>query len=184
MLAAVGIVAGILLGYAAGGSLIRIPELDTRLVVLLISLSMVQGLARGRAFGLSPTPVGLIIWALVSVAVCACIYWASTRDVVYPAMIRGLAMIMVGTFANITVVLLNQGMPVAGLWGVGRQVASSGGFYVHLNHGTVLAWLGDVLSLSLGGSVLLVSVGDVVLLVGTTVLLYQLMLSDATAHGG
>jgi hypothetical protein len=180
VLAAIGIIAGIVLGCAVGGRLSHIPELDPGLMVLLVSLSLAQGVARGRVLGLSPTPAGLAVWVLVSLLFCAAAYWRSSQYTDALGAVRGFALIGAGTLANVLVVLLNQGMPVVGALGSAYQIASSGGFYVYMNEGTVLPWLGDVLLVSFGRTRFLLSLGDVALLVGMAVLMLELMLSGST----
>ncbi len=177
MLAAAGIALGFVLAYAAGGSLGRVPELDARVWASLVVLSVVQGLARGRLFGVAATPVGLVAWGVASLVVCVAVStYASRRGFGAPGM-RGLTLVVFGTLLNVLVVLLNQGMPVTGVDGAARQIGASGGFYVHLNEGTFLPSLGDVLVLDVGAKEALLSVGDVVLLVGVATVIVELMLS-------
>jgi hypothetical protein len=147
-------------------------------MLLLVSLSLAQGVARGRVLGLRPTPAGLAVWVLVSLLFCAAAYWRASRHTVVSGVVRGLALVGVGTLANVLAVLLNQGMPVVGVLDSAGQIATSGGFYVHVNEGTILPWLGDVLLVGLGTIRFLVSLGDVALLVGMIVLILELMLSD------
>jgi hypothetical protein len=185
VLAIAGIVLGIILGYAAGGRIGGIPEIDARVWVSLMVLSVAQGLARGRGFGTTPTPAGLVVWGVASLVVCVAAAIFFGKGGAETPGLRGLVLVILGTLLNVLIVLLNQGMPAVGVDGAAAQIGASGGFYVQLNEGTFLPWLGDVLVMDIGPSGALLSIGDVLLLAGAAIVIIELMLvgrgPDSTA---
>jgi hypothetical protein len=141
-------------------------------------LFVLQGIARGRVLGLGSSQAGIAVWAASSLVVCFAIA-VKCGVSAGGGECTGLRLVLVGTALNIIVVLLNQGMPAAYSRGVNRAVEESGGFYVHLNAGTLLPMLGDVVPVSLPTSHFLLSIGDTMLMVGVCLVVVGLMLTGA-----
>jgi len=166
MPAVVAVTLGILLGYAAGGSLGRLGGLKLRFELLIVPLFVLQALARGRLLGL----VGASKWSLA--------VWVASSVLLVGAMltnwkIPGMAIGVAGILMNLDTTLLNSAMPVV-LGGrtellasvsAAEVASSSGSFYRVAQTGDLLTWMGDVMPVAWGRSMMLVSPGDVVLMV-------------------
>jgi hypothetical protein len=178
------VVVGILLGYAAGGSLPRLGHLKLRFEWLIIPLFVAQAVARGRVLGMvGASQLSLLVWTLASVVLVA----AMLANWTIPGMALGAA----GILMNIDVVLVNGTMPVvlgdhaelAGTVSVAEVARSTGSFYRVATPGDLLLSLSDVMPVTWGRSVLLVSPGDVVLMVAVAVVIVYGMMLDREGGG-
>lgn len=168
MLAAVAIILGLALSFAAGGSMRRLASVQVEGEWLMLTLFLVQAVARQMAgdFG----SLGLLVWAACSVALLLLL--------IRQVRLRGLGLAALGVGLNALVVLLNSGMPVvvsAGSLAEARAaVASSAGFYNLADARTLLPLLGDVLPVGTG----LASLGDLLLAAGVWTFLVDRSLQD------
>lgn len=176
MLAAVGILWGVTLGWLSGGRITSLPNVgSTRLLVITVLFGL-QGVARGRLVGTQALPFAVPVWGVVSGVICIVVIWGVRRGIAdHIQQARGIAIAVLGIGLNMLVVLANEGMPVVESVGSAKAVAASGGFYQILNRGSILPCLGDTLSLNLGSLRFLLSAGDVLLFVGVAILLVEMM---------
>lgn len=167
----IAVVTALLLGWAAGGSLIRLQDASVPRPWVILTLFVMQGLVRGRLGTPEWLAWGLLVWALLSAALLIFILltWHEL----------GMRIIAVGIGLNLLVVLANGFMPVI----VPTNQASlapltpAQGFYGLGGRDSVLAWLGDVLPMPLFGVTYALSAGDVLLMVGVICLIMKLMLA-------
>lgn len=157
------------------------PEIRTGVWLMLMGAFIAQGVARGRTLGLSATAVGVVVWAVASLTICAALAWRCRARGQGECV--GLRLVALGTFLNVVAVLLNQGMPATSIPGVARAVGASEGFYVHVNAATILPFLGDVLVAGGNGLRFVLSVGDVLLMIGVCLVITGLMLRSARGVG-
>jgi DHA3 family macrolide efflux protein-like MFS transporter len=146
-----GVVAGIAAGIAFGGDWRRLSTFTLHLWPLLV---IGAGL---RLFGyLVPTsPLAVYFIGLVCVAVVAARNWR----------LPGAALISVGTFSNVLVVLLNSGMPVD--MTVARAIDAlppPNGLHMELGPNTIFPFLADIVPVGIVHG--MYSVGDVLIAFG------------------
>lgn len=143
--------------------------------MLLLSMFVVQGVARGRFAGTTASALGLGVWCVSSVALVACL--------VVNRKVPGTIVAAAGILLNLDVVLLNGGMPLlvpAGPDLAARGVLStSAGFYHLAGAATLWLWAADAVDLNLVGQRLLISAGDILLAVGVVVIIVASMTRDA-----
>lgn len=165
----VAILAGILLGLAGGGQLSRVGDVRIAHPWAVISLFALQGFARGRYLDQGLGDWGLVVWGLSSL--CFAGLLLAGRN-------PGLRIIGAGTLLNLLVVFANGHMPVAAAeLNTGTLGSTQLAFYAPVFGATHLAWLGDVLPVTLFGGTTLLSAGDVLLMVGVTVTLVEAMVT-------
>ena len=146
-----GVVAGIAAGIAFGGDWRRLSTFTLHLWPLLV---IGAGL---RLFGyLVPTsPLAVYFIGLICVAVVAARNWR----------LPGAALISVGTFSNVLVVLLNSGMPVD--MTVARAIDAlppPNGLHMELGPNTIFPFLADIVPVGIVHG--MYSVGDVLIAFG------------------
>jgi MFS family permease len=146
-----GVVAGIAAGIAFGGDWRRLSTFTLHLWPLL---AIGAGL---RLFGyIVPTsPLAVYFIGLLCVAVVAAGNWR----------LPGAALISVGTFSNVLVVLLNSGMPVD--MTVARAIDGlppPNGFHIELGPGTIFPFLADIIPVGIVHG--MYSVGDFLIAFG------------------
>jgi hypothetical protein len=150
---------------ALRGDFRGIGRIQLRGEVLLVSLFLLQGLARGRlltplALRLSWNPVAP--WLITTIALLIVLLWNVSTT--------GVPVAAVGTALNLVVVAANGAMPVSPSASLGSRVVSAtttaSGFYSL--SASNLRFLGDVISAppTGGGSELLFSAGDLLLFTG------------------
>ena len=167
MIAVCAVLAGLVVGRAAGGSLGRVSRLRLRGEVAILVTFVLQGIARGRIVGTSATTWGLVVWLAASITLVCLLGLNGTMP--------GVAIAAGGTLLNSVVVLANGAMPV--LPAVGTHIdplmvaTMSGGFYSVAQAGTLGVWAGDVLPLRVLEHTYLLSAGDVLLATGVAVLI-------------
>lgn len=151
--------AAIVLAFAllalAGGDLTlpRLHALKWRWPILVVFV--VQGVARGRLFGGGLGELGLMIWAAASLALIL-LAWRS-------ASFPGVALVAAGVAANVLVVLINGGMPVA-------AAIPEGAFYHAIGPADRLVFLADVVP---APGRLMLSVGDILMMLGLLVAVFS-----------
>lgn len=149
----------------SGGNWRRLEQARIWRPGILITLFVVQGLARGRFFWSGSSAWGLLVWALASALLAAAAWRSETR---------GLRLLAAGTLANLLVVLLNGHMPIPMEVIAPLETASTGsGFYAAASSVTKLFFLSDVLRLDWLGATYYLSAGDVLLGVGAVVFLLE-----------
>lgn len=179
MLAVMALAAGVGIGLAGGGSLQALEHLRIRREVLIVSLFVLQAIARGRIPATVATPLAKWAW----VAVCILLITLLTAEFGRP----GVALVQAGLLLNVIVVVLNGVMPVAiPMNGLSRVTADaiqqSGGFYQLAHPATLALFLGDVLPIRIVQSTFVVSAGDLVTVVGVAALIAATMqAADAEA---
>jgi DHA3 family macrolide efflux protein-like MFS transporter len=146
-----GVVAGIAAGIAFGGDWRRLSTFTLHLWPLLVvgaSLRLI-----GEMVPTSPFAVYFV--GLLCVAVVAARNWR----------LPGAALISVGTFSNVVVVLLNNGMPYdVGLAMEINAPLPNTGLHIALGPDTVTPFLADIIPVGIAGG--LYSVGDVLIAFG------------------
>ncbi len=127
-----GVIAGIAAGVAFGGDWRRLATFSLRLWPLLVIASVLRLVAAFIPF----VPLGVYVVALICVAVVAAVNWR----------LPGSALIAVGTFMNVLVVMLNTGMPFDP-----QTVVAAGAplpndsLHVEMGDGTRLPLLADII---------------------------------------
>lgn len=150
------LILGCLLGWACGGSLLRLGSFRLKYEKTVLVLFVIQAVARGRIGG-AAMPGATWIWAIASMGLVVVLAFDYGKP--------GMTVAAFGVLLNLDATLVNSGMPVESLGrGTTAAVAASGGQYVLTGAHTVGSWLGDVLLLTIGQTSLLLSVGDVLLL--------------------
>jgi MFS family permease len=146
-----GVIAGIAAGIAFGGDWRRLSTFTLHLWPLLV---IGAGL---RLFGyLVPTsPLAVYFIGLLCVAVVAAGNWR----------LPGAALISVGTFSNVVVVLLNSGMPVdMTVAATIDALPPENGFHIELGPGTIFPFLADIVPVGIAHG--MYSIGDVLIAFG------------------
>jgi len=169
MPAVVALVVGLLLGSICGGTLGNLKKPWLRFEGVVLVLFVAQGLARGRLVPWLPSAsAGAGIWVGLCIALVFVLCASFNRP--------GVAVAITGLLMNITVVMLNFGMPVGGnvALDLPAVVSSDTGFYHGLSQSTIVPMMADVLPLQLGGTYL-VSIGDVALSVAAITILISAM---------
>ena len=168
MLAAAGIVLGLVLGFAGGGKVAGIRTITLRWEYALLVLFAVQAFARG-VLPLETRPLAVAVWAVCSLLLLVALV-LQVRDG------HGLALAATGIAMNLLVILLNAGMPVVPREWQGEAAATavkaSGGFYHLADSRTALPVLADILPSGVG----LASIGDLLLALGVAILIASHML--------
>ncbi len=146
-----GVIAGIAAGIAFGGDWRRLSTFTLHLWPLLV----IGAALRLLGYVVPASPLAVYFIGLVCVAVVAARNWR----------LPGAALISVGTFSNVLVVLLNNGMPVE------LSVAASidalppeNGLHIALGPTTVFPFLADIIPVGLARG--MYSVGDVLIAFG------------------
>ncbi len=177
MPAVIAIGLGVLLGLASGGDLRQIGRIALPGAWVIFPLFVVQGLARGRAFGMVEVDgFALPIWLAVSLLLVGLVLrgWRTP----------GMALVATGIALNLLVVLLNAAMPVA-IPSTATHLSDALGtmsLYQAIDQAAIAAFMGDVLSLDLPTGFVLLSAGDVALMVGVcTVIVFAMLESRAEA---
>ncbi len=174
MPALIAVFLGLALGVLCGGSLRRVAHLRLRFEWLLLTLFVLQGIARGRLPGLTARASGAPIWVWVLISLALTLVLVANRST------PGALIAAAGILMNVMVVTLNLGMPV-GRPTTFQTEAASGGFYHAVDPATLFAWLGD--SMRVGGDThaLWVSPGDAALAVGVVVMLVGVMIQGTSS---
>jgi len=175
VLAAAGILLGLVLGLAGGGRLAGLTTISLRWEYALLALFAVQALARG-VLPVFIGPLAIALWAACSLALLFAVVLQLRRG-------RGLALAASGVAMNLLVILVNSGMPVVPReWemnAAARAAHASGGFYHIADVRTVFPALADTLPSGVG----LASLGDLLLALGIATLVASHMIdSVAEAH--
>jgi DHA3 family macrolide efflux protein-like MFS transporter len=148
-----GVALGIAAGIAFGGDWRRLSTFTLNLWPLLVVGAGLRLLGE-----LIPTsPLAVYFFGLLCVAVVAAGNWR----------LPGAALISVGTFSNVLVVLLNNGMPVdmtlaASIDALPRET----GLYAELGPRTIFPFLGDIIPVAIGPFRSMYSVGDFLIAFG------------------
>ena len=163
------LVPGVLLGWAVGGRLGRLADLDLRApAAILVAVALQLGLGLvpegGRLPVLTASSVLVGVWLLAN---------ARGRP---PVLRAAVGLLALGWLLNVAVMVPNRGMPVSGaaLADLGAPAATDvtdGNLYKHVpaDGDTALGWLGDVIPLPPLGVV--ASAGDLVMAVGLVLVL-------------
>jgi len=146
-----GVVAGIAAGIAFGGDWRRLSTFTLHLWPLLV----VGAALRLFGYVVPTSPLAVYFIGLVCIAVVAARNWR----------LPGAALISVGTFSNVVVVLLNSGMP----YDVAVATAINGlppenGLHIALGPGTIFPFLADIIPVGIVSG--MYSVGDVLIAFG------------------
>lgn len=146
-----GVAAGIAAGVAFGGDWRRLGSLTLRywpLLALAATLRLI-------GFVIPTSPLVVYLVALICVAVVAALNWR----------LPGAAMIAVGTFMNVLVVMLNGGMPYdPGLAITNGITQPNDGLHIELTAHTIVPFLGDIVPVRIADSIY--SVGDFLIAFG------------------
>jgi len=146
-----GVVAGIAAGIAFGGDWRRLSTFTLYLWPLLV---IGAGL-RLVGFVVPASPLAVYVIGLICVAIVAARNWR----------LPGAALISVGTFSNVLVVLVNSGMPVD--MTVAAEIHAlppPNGLHIELGPGTILPFLSDIIPVGIVPS--MYSVGDFLIAFG------------------
>jgi len=146
-----GVVAGIAAGIAFGGDWRRLSTFTLNLWPLLV----VGAGLRLLGYVVPTSPLAVYFIGLLCVAVVAAANWR----------LPGAALISVGTFSNVLVVLLNGGMPVD--MTVARAIDAlppQNGFHIELGPGTTFPFLADIIPVGIARG--MYSVGDFLIAFG------------------
>ena len=175
MVVFVAMILGIVLGFACGGSLVRLGSFCLEYEKTLLALFVVQAVARGRIGG-TALPGATWIWTAASIGLVVVLAVNYGKP--------GMIVAAFGVLLNLDATLVNSGMPVAGPGSsVAAAVVASGGQYVLTGAHTIGGWLGDVLIVTVGKESLLLSVGDVLLLAAvTSVLVFGMTEPEESGH--
>lgn len=146
-----GVVAGIAAGIAFGGDWRRLSTFTLHLWPLLV----VGAGLRLLGYVVPTSPLAVYFIGLVCIAVVAARNWR----------LPGAALISVGTFSNVLVVLLNSGMPVDMTVATAiNALPPQNGFHIALGPGTVFPFLADIIPVGIVSG--MYSVGDVLIAFG------------------
>ena len=146
-----GVVAGIAAGIAFGGDWRRLSTFTLYLWPLLV---IGAGL-RLVGFVVPASPLAVYVIGLICIAIVAARNWR----------LPGAALISVGTFSNVLVVLVNSGMPVD--MTVAAEIKAlppPNGLHIELGPGTILPFLSDIIPVGIVPS--MYSVGDFLIAFG------------------
>jgi hypothetical protein len=162
----------LIVGFATGGSLSRLSTVQFRGAASVLTLYVVQGLARQVLPRMRVVPPSLVVW----------LWCGATAGLIVLALLNprlpGVPLIAVGLMLNLVVVAANGGMPVGGQSAVrGGFVANPSGqsgadsFYRAVDSGTRLSLLSDVIVFRgpLGFDAMF-SAGDLLMFAGAIVL--------------
>ena len=157
-----GLVAGLILGLAAGGNWRNLAKLDLKLwPALLAGVAARTAAPLLGGLALSASIAGLVLVALVAIVNRA---------------IPGAWLIAIGALLNSVVILVNGGMPVdPGALAVSGKAPPADGLHLILGPDTRLPFLADVLLIPVINNIY--SVGDVVLAIGGFWMVFRLVRS-------
>lgn len=148
-----GVVAGIAAGIAFGGDWRRLSTFTLYLWPLLV---IGAGL-RLVGYLVPASPLAVYFFGLLCIAVVAGRNWR----------LPGAALISVGTFSNVLVVLLNSGMPVdIPLAKEINALPPENGLYLAIGPNTIFPFLGDIIPVALPVFASVYSVGDFLIAFG------------------
>jgi len=148
-----GVVAGIAAGIAFGGEWRRLSTFTLYLWPLLV---IGAGL-RLVGYLVPASPLAVYLVGLICVAIVAARNWR----------LPGAALISVGTFSNVLVVVLNSGMPVD--MAVAAEIHAlppPNGLHIELGPSTILPFLGDIIPVGIPIAPSMYSVGDFLIAFG------------------
>ncbi|MDP9252877.1 MAG: MFS transporter [Chloroflexota bacterium] len=146
-----GVIAGIAAGIAFGGEWRRLSTFTLHLWPLLV----IGAALRLLGYVVPASPLAVYFIGLVCVAVVAARNWR----------LPGAALISVGTFSNVLVVLLNNGMPVdMSVAAAIDALPPENGLHIALGPTTVFPFLADIIPVGLARG--MYSVGDVLIAFG------------------
>ena len=152
MIEALALMFGVTAGLAAGGDMRGLARVRLRHELFLIAVFLVQAVARGRLVGVSASSWGRPVWVCASIVLIGLL--------LTNARVPGVRVVVLGVLLNLVVVVANQGMPVMhGPASVAAAVGRSAGFYGIVGVGTIGAWVGDVIPISLAGGRYLLTSG-------------------------
>jgi hypothetical protein len=153
------VMSAILAGIARGGSAKALARVKLRAEVPILVVFVIQAAARGR-LGVSGevSALSLPVWLVAS----ALVLWMLGLNLRQP----GVSLIFSGVALNTLIVLIAGGMPVDAPAAQSNPILNSSGFYVPVEDGKALRFLGDVVPLTLLNSRFLVSIGDLLLFAG------------------
>jgi DHA3 family macrolide efflux protein-like MFS transporter len=148
-----GVVAGIAAGIAFGGEWRRLSTFTLHLWPLLV----IGAALRLIGFLVPASPLAVYVVGLLCIAAVSARNWR----------LPGAALISVGTFSNVFVVLLNSGMPIDMTTAaeIGAP-APNNGLYVALGPTTVFPFLADIIPVALPVFRSMYSVGDFLIAFG------------------
>ena len=182
MILIVFIAAGLLVGWATGGSLSRLSQVKFRGEWLAITALLVQSALRGPLGEGIPVLARVVLWGVLTATALAvsCANWR----------LFGMPVVALGLALNLVVVIANSGMPVSpsavsvlSNGSIGGVERTAGGFYHAASTETHLLLLADILPIPGPRSVRTVlSVGDVALLLGVSMVLARGMRASSEAH--
>lgn len=181
LILAVSLVA-IVLGYLTGGRLSGLADLPLRRIWLVWAAFLLQLVV---AF-LSDSAREVLRLPLVGVSFVLVLSWiVLQRRVLRPVLRTALLIVAIGWGMNLTVIALNNGMPVSAealeRVGLPSDDIESGDLNKHVeaDEDAKLPWLGDVIPLPLFGTLRkAVSLGDLVMLVGMALFLPAAMRTE------
>jgi len=162
---AISLSLGLVLGVASGGSIGRLAVVRLRYPYVLLSVFVLQGVARGRIGVSGAGQWSVLAWGAASMLLIVVLLMQREHST--------LVLVAVGISLNLLVVLLNGFMPVypgAGIspMAVGEGLSAAKDFYAVGTPQTLALVLADSLPLPLVGSLYLLSVGDVLLICGVS----------------
>lgn len=176
MVAVVALLVGGVGGLLAGGQFRKLTHMRLRHEFPLVAAFLIQGLARGRLAGAPASEWAMGVWICLSLVLVTLL--------VLNADTPGMRVATAGVLLNLSVVLVNQGMPVSADEQSARNaIAHSAGFYELAGGGTLGSWAGDALPMHLLGEQLWLSPGDVLLMTGVGIALSRAMLRPAGCIG-
>jgi len=165
----VALVPGLLAGWAVGGRLSRLAELDLRAPAVIFAAVALQ-LGLGRA----PTSARLPLLVVSAGLIGAWLVLNARRRA--PLLGFAIGVLALGWLLNVAVMVPNRGMPVsdAALARIGAPAetdVSDGSLFKHIraDRDSSLRWLGDTIPVRPLGAV--VSAGDIVMALGVTLVL-------------
>ena len=165
-----GVVAGIAAGVGFGGDWRRIASLTLRWWPLLIAASSV----RLVTFFVPASDFAIYVVGFTGIGIVAARNWV----------LPGSALIALGTFANVIVILLNQGMPydLRAVITVGAKIPTDG-LHIVISSETVFPFLADIIPFGVAQAVY--SIGDFLIAFGGFLIPFMWLQrpSDATSHG-
>lgn len=148
-----GVALGIAAGIAFGGDWRRLSTFTLYLWPLLA----LGAALRLIGFVVPASPLAVYFIGLLCIAVVAARNWR----------LPGAALISVGTFSNVLVVLVNGGMPVDMILAAEINAPPpENGLYLALGPNTIFPFLGDIIPVAVGGFSSVYSVGDVLIAFG------------------
>lgn len=171
MPALAAILVGCVVSWASGGSLAQLRKSSVPRPFFIGIIFVLQGIARGRVGTDGWGDWGMLVWAVLAVALVAAILveWPEPEPLIAA----------LGISLNLLVVLANGYMPVLVRSSIASEqtTAATSSFYSVGNGAGILAPLADVVQLPLWGATYVLSVGDVLLMVAIASLMVRLSTS-------